>query len=120
MIGGLVAVGLALVAIALALRALWHGRCAGRLADQARNHAAAPRGPDAGTTNQWTVAGGVEVHAYGPHRVLGRTSFGPQIVVGRPDTPVLVFTAHQARALAEVLPAAAALCDEFDEGAGAG
>jgi hypothetical protein len=69
--------------------------------------------PDAGMTNCWTVVGTVEVHAY--NGSASGELFGPRVVVGRPDSPVLVFTARQARALAEVLPAAASKCDEFEE-----
>lgn len=76
------------------------------------------RPPDAGTNNEWSFVGGGKVYAWrsGLPTVLGRE---PQ-----PDEPlvaitakeqggaIITMTAHQARALAQILPSVAAYADD--------
>lgn len=80
------------------------------------------RPPDAGTNSEWTFVGGGKVYVWtgGLPVVLGRpTQPSDSIVaikVDRPGGPNLIMiTPHQARALMEILPAAAAVADQEEE-----
>lgn len=80
------------------------------------------RPTDAGTTNEYTVVGGMKVHVWrgGLPAVLDREPHpsNPLIAVRMPverGGQTITMTPHQARALAAVLPAAAALADREED-----
>lgn len=82
------------------------------------------RPPDAGTANEWTFVGNGKVHAWhgGLPVVLGRPARLREALVAitldAEATLVsfqsLVLTAHQTRALLEILPAAIAMAEQED------
>lgn len=79
------------------------------------------RPPDAGTTDRWSFidTGRVYVWRHGLPSVLGRpqTKCPPLIAISPQDNggSVVTLTAHQARALMEILPAAVALADTLED-----
>ncbi len=72
--------------------------------------------PDAGTTNTWTVVGKLVVSAI-PAHPFGDGKTNPLVLITNNETrQAIVVTPHQARALCEVLPAAANYADPPEEG----
>jgi len=76
------------------------------------------RPPDAGTTNEWSFVGGGKVYVWrtGLPTVLGREPrpVEPLVAVTAKEQggAIITITAHQARALAEILLAAAEHADQ--------
>jgi hypothetical protein len=86
---------------------------------QAEEGASMTRLPDAGTTNEYTIVGDMKVYVWPRnHTVLNRSVIqreAPLVAVQNKAHDVVTMTPHQARALSEVLLAAADLADEMEK-----